>query len=117
MGNMEEMKLSSKAIKLSAEAKQEVLRLMADGNHEGKSLRIGVTGGGCAGFYYQMDFDQEKPEDIAVDFDEVRIIIDPAHLIYLEGMEIDYKGGLDSRGFIFNNPNAESTCGCGSSFG
>lgn len=117
MAKMEDVKLSSKAVKLSPEAKQEILRLMADGDHDGKCLRIGVTGGGCAGFYYQMDFDKETAQDIAVDFDEVRIIIDPAHLIYLEGMEIDYKGGLDSRGFIFNNPNADSTCGCGSSFG
>jgi iron-sulfur cluster assembly protein len=112
-----ESKLTSKAIQVTDSALEEIRRLRESGGHEGKCLRIGVTGGGCAGFYYQLDFDTEQDKDQVIAFDDVRLVVDPAHMIYLEGVELDYKGGLDSRGFIFNNPNAETTCGCGSSFG
>lgn len=112
-----EMKLKSNAIKVTESALDEIRRLREAGGHGDKCLRIGVTGGGCAGFYYQLDFDAESDKDQILEFEDVRLVVDPAHMIYLEGVELDYKGGLDSRGFIFNNPNAETTCGCGSSFG
>jgi iron-sulfur cluster assembly protein len=79
-------------------------------------LRIGVKGGGCSGFSYILGFDlPQEGDDIHV-IDGVQVILNKAHSIYLLGMEIDFVHGLDNRGFTFNNPNATSTCGCGTSF-
>lgn len=80
------------------------------------SLRIGVKGGGCSGFSYVLGFDQSQPNDDTFEINGVRVIMNKAHAIYLLGMEIDFVSGLDNRGFTFNNPNATSTCGCGTSF-
>ena len=79
-------------------------------------LRIGVKGGGCSGFSYMLGFDEQKERDTVYDFEGVRILMDKAHALYLLGMEIDWLEGLNNRGFIFNNPNAKETCGCGTSF-
>jgi len=79
-------------------------------------LRVGVEGGGCAGMNYILGFDQKKEGDSEFLIEGIRIFMNKAHGLYLAGMEIDFKNGLDARGFTFNNPNATSTCGCGSSF-
>lgn len=79
-------------------------------------LRVGVEGGGCAGMNYILGFDQKKDGDSEYEIEGIRVFMNKAHGLYLAGMEVDFKNGLDARGFIFNNPNAESTCGCGSSF-
>ncbi len=79
-------------------------------------LRIGVKGGGCSGFSYLLGFDEEKEHDSIFEFEGIRILMDKAHALYLLGMEIDWLEGLNNRGFIFNNPNAKETCGCGTSF-
>ncbi|TDS15911.1 HesB/IscA family protein [Sphingobacterium paludis] len=79
-------------------------------------LRVGVEGGGCSGMSYILGFDQMKEGDSEYSIEGIRIFMNKAHGLYLAGMEIDFKNGLDSRGFTFNNPNATSTCGCGSSF-
>ena len=79
-------------------------------------LRIGVKGGGCSGFSYLLGFDEEKERDTIYEFEGVRILMDKAHALYLLGMEIDWLDGLNNRGFVFNNPNAKETCGCGTSF-
>ncbi len=81
-----------------------------------KQLRIGVKGGGCSGMTYVLEFDTKKENDETYDLEGVSFIIDKAHSIYLIGMQVDWQGGLNSRGFTFNNPNASSTCGCGTSF-
>jgi len=86
------------------------------GVEAGKALRIGVKGGGCSGLSYLLDFDLPGPNDQEFDYAGVRVLIDPAHALYLSGMEIHYSEGLDNRGFTFNNPNASETCGCGTSF-
>ncbi len=80
-------------------------------------IRVGVMGGGCAGFQYSMDFDKE-PRDGDLSFEQggVRLFIDPMSSMYLQGVTVDYVVGLQGAGFKFNNPNARSTCGCGSSF-
>lgn len=83
---------------------------------EGKALRLGVKGGGCAGFSYVLEFDTPKDNDNIYTIEGIDIIIDKAQEIYLWGTELDFRHGLDNRGFIFNNPNATSTCGCGTSF-
>lgn len=91
--------------------------LMAkDPQAEGRALRVGVKGGGCSGLSYILDFDDRKPLDEVYDFDGVPVVVDPRHSMYLLGTEVDYKQGLNDRGFIFHNPNAKSTCGCGESF-
>lgn len=79
-------------------------------------LRIGVRGGGCSGFSYIMGFDEKKENDTEYEISGVKVIIDKTHAIYLLGMEIDFENDLNNRGFSFNNPNADDTCGCGTSF-
>jgi len=79
-------------------------------------LRIGVEGGGCSGLNYILGFDQKKDGDSEFLVDGIKVFMNQAHGMYLAGMEIDFQSGLNARGFMFNNPNAESTCGCGTSF-
>lgn len=79
-------------------------------------LRLGVEGGGCSGMNYILGFDQMKDGDSEYEIEGIRVFMNKAHGMYLAGMEVDFKNGLDARGFTFNNPNATSTCGCGSSF-
>ena len=81
------------------------------------ALRIAVVGGGCSGFQYNLGFDDtSRPDDVALEQHGVRILVDSASLQYLQGMTIDYVHGLHGAGFKFINPNADRTCGCGSSF-
>lgn len=95
----------------------EIKRLM---NEEGfdntQYLRVGVKGGGCSGMTYVLGFDKKEDKDEVYEIDGIKFLINPAHGIYLTGMEIHFEGGLNSRGFTFNNPNASKTCGCGTSF-
>lgn len=79
-------------------------------------LRVAVEGGGCSGLSYKLGFDYKTEDDQLFESNGVEVIVDTKHLMYLEGISIDYPDGLDARGFTFNNPNAEETCGCGSSF-
>lgn len=79
-------------------------------------LRVGVKGGGCSGLSYVLDIDEKKEYDEIFDYKAFSLIIDKRHLMYLEGTKLDFSEGLDNRGFTFDNPNAQSTCGCGSSF-
>jgi iron-sulfur cluster assembly protein len=80
-------------------------------------LRLGVLGGGCSGLSYQFKFDlKPRPNDKVYEFDGVRIVVDPKSLLYLHGMTLDYKESLMQSGFVFDNPNAEKGCGCGTSF-
>ncbi|SMO62337.1 HesB/IscA family protein [Solitalea koreensis] len=80
-------------------------------------LRVGVEGGGCAGMNYVLGFDKKKEGDEEFYYEGVKVYLNKAHGMYLIGMEVDWQDGLNSRGFTFNNPNASSTCGCGTSFG
>lgn len=79
-------------------------------------LRVGVKGGGCSGFSYILGFDQQTEKDEVYEINGIKVIMQKAHGIYLIGMEIDWVEGLNNRGFSFNNPNANETCGCGTSF-
>ena len=104
-------------VKLTKTATEEITRLF-NNREEGtdKMLRIGVKGGGCSGFSYVLEIDEKMERDEVFEIEGIPCIIDPSHSMYLFGMEIDWKNGLDARGFIFNNPNAATTCGCGTSF-
>lgn len=79
-------------------------------------LRVGVKGGGCSGFSYILGFDLPQENDEIFESGGIRVVMNKAHAIYLLGMEVDFVNGLQNRGFTFNNPNASSTCGCGTSF-
>lgn len=80
-------------------------------------LRVGVKGGGCSGFSYILDLtESRKDTDEEFEMHGVRVICDPKSLLYLNGTTIDFKDEIMERGFVFNNPNANTTCGCGSSF-
>lgn len=79
-------------------------------------LRVGVKGGGCSGFSYVLGFDKMQDNDDTFEIGGLRVVMNKAHAIYLLGMEVDFHNGLDNRGFTFENPNAKSTCGCGTSF-
>lgn len=82
-----------------------------------KVLRIGVKGGGCSGLSYVLGFDEKDENDNEYEHEGIPFVMNRSHELYLAGMEIDWENGLNNRGFTFSNPNASSTCGCGSSFG
>ncbi|MGV8877795.1 MAG: HesB/IscA family protein [Sphingobacteriaceae bacterium] len=79
-------------------------------------VRVGVEGGGCSGMSYVLGFDQKKDGDQELYINGIKVFMHKAHGLYLVGMQVDFQDGLNSRGFTFNNPNASSTCGCGTSF-
>ena len=104
-------------VRFTEGAIKEVKRLInEDAATVGKFLRVGVKGGGCSGMTYVLNFDEKKPGDQVYHTEELTFIMDPMHEIYLFGMEVQFEGGLNSRGFTFINPNASKTCGCGTSF-
>ena len=102
-------------VHLTESAIEEIIRLMKEA--KAPYLRIGVKGGGCSGMTYVLEFDQKSENDNEFEIAGVHCIMDKSHALYLLGMEIDWSGGLNARGFTFKNPNASTTCGCGTSFG
>ncbi|MCM4155160.1 iron-sulfur cluster assembly accessory protein [Gramella sp. AN32] len=106
-------------IKVSEEAKKKISALMSE---EGFSVqqdfvRVGVKSGGCSGLSYELKFDGSKAEDDKLFEDnDVKIIVDKRSVLYLAGTILEFSGGLNGKGFVFNNPNAQRTCGCGESF-
>ena len=109
--------LISSPVSLTAGALEQLLRIRSDqGVPDHYGLRVGVKGGGCSGFSYLLGFDEPKDQDTVYEFEGVKILMDKAHALYLLGMEVDWLEGLNNRGFVFNNPNAKETCGCGTSF-
>ncbi len=106
-------------IKITEEARNKLISLMKE---DGKSLsesfvRVGVTSGGCSGLSYKLDFDSERKEnDQLIEDGDIRILVDKKSVLYLAGTTLNYSGGLNGTGFVFENPNASRTCGCGESF-
>ncbi|GGD22839.1 iron-sulfur-binding protein [Hyunsoonleella pacifica] len=106
-------------IKVSDTAKKKVIELMTDDGYNASTdyIRVGVKSGGCSGLSYDLKFDKEQQEDDKVFEDNgVKIIVDKKSFLYLIGTTLEYSGGLNGTGFVFNNPNANRTCGCGESF-
>lgn len=105
-------------IAISEKAAEKIKKVFADQQMpEGSCLRVGIKGGGCSGFSYTLDVtDKPAADDEVFESNGVRIVTDPKSYLYLNGTTIDYEEGLLKGGFIFNNPNAKRSCGCGSSF-
>jgi iron-sulfur cluster assembly protein len=104
-------------ITVTESAKKQAIRLMEDDGKTGYFIRVGVSGGGCSGLMYQLDFDNEEREgDKVFEDNGVKIVVDKKSYLYLIGTTLDFSGGLNGKGFVFVNPNADRTCGCGESF-
>ncbi len=105
-------------ITVSENAKQRALRLIQEEKRPADTfIRVGVEGGGCSGLSYKLEFDNQLKEGDQVFEDKgIKIVVDKKSFLYLVGTELDYTGGLNGKGFVFNNPNASRTCGCGESF-
>jgi iron-sulfur cluster assembly protein len=119
---MEELNIlnhtTQERIAVTDKAAQEILRIKASDNiPDTAGLRIGIKGGGCSGFSYVLGFDEKAAEmDIVFEVNGVTMFVDQRSLAYLSGTELDFSDGLNGRGFVFNNPHAVKTCGCGNSF-
>ena len=108
----------SKPVTMTEGAIRQVRKLMEqEGFDPSQKLRVGVKGGGCSGMTYILGFDQPTEKDKAFEIEGIGCIMNTAHEMYVYGMEIDWQDGLNNRGFTFKNPNASTTCGCGTSFG
>jgi iron-sulfur cluster assembly protein len=106
-------------ITMTESAIAEIKRIRAaDPSNANSHLRVQVVGGGCSGMSYKLDFETtpETAFDRVFEEDGVKLVIDKKSFIYLTGTELDFSGGLNGKGFVFSNPNAKRTCGCGSSF-
>lgn len=106
-------------IKVSDTAKKKIIELMTDDGFDATTdyVRVGVKSGGCSGLSYDLKFDNKKGEDDKVFTDnDIQIAVDKKSFLYLAGTILEFSGGLNGKGFIFNNPNANRTCGCGESF-
>ena len=108
---------TSNPVSLTPGAILAVRKLMLEpGFDNQQALRIGVKGGGCSGMTYILGFETPGPKDQSFEIEGIPCIIDPSHEMYIYGMQVDWQDGLNNRGFTFKNPNASSTCGCGTSF-
>ena len=104
-------------IKVTENAKTQALQLMRDDGNEGYFIRVGVKGGGCSGLMYELTFDNSLNEnDKSFTDNGVEVVVDKRTFLYLVGTTLDFSGGLNGKGFVFSNPNADRTCGCGESF-
>ena len=104
-------------ITVTENAKSKALQLMKDDGNEGYFIRVGVKGGGCSGLMYELKFDNTLNENDKSFMDNgIKIVVDKKSFLYLIGTTLDFSGGLNGKGFVFSNPNADRTCGCGESF-
>ena len=106
-------------IKVSDHAKEKAIQLMTEEGFKPFEdyIRVGVKSGGCSGLEYVLKFDNERADaDQVFEHNGIKIIVDKKSILYLAGTTLEYSGGLNGKGFIFNNPNANRTCGCGESF-
>jgi iron-sulfur cluster assembly accessory protein len=104
-------------LELTESAARKARGLLATSDQPDAALRVAVRNGGCSGMRYELLFDREaRPGDEALDFDGLRVVVDPESAVYLEGVRIDYSDALNDAGFKIENPKAQETCGCGESF-
>ena len=104
-------------IKVTDNAKSKALQLMQEDGKSGYFIRVGVKGGGCSGLMYELDFDNViNDSDKLFEDNGIQVVVDKKSFLYLVGTTLDFSGGLNGKGFVFSNPNADRTCGCGESF-
>lgn len=109
--------METEIINLTSKAQEYLQNLVSTQDETKSGIRVSVIGGGCSGLSYKIDFGDEKEKDRILKFENGLVIfIDPKSSIYLKGVTLDYQDGLNGKGFIFKNPNATNTCGCGESF-
>jgi iron-sulfur cluster insertion protein len=109
--------IDESSLQFTQAAARKVRELMLEEGNPSLKLRVYIQGGGCSGFQYGFSFDEDSQEDdLAVETDGVTLIVDPVSLQYLGGAEVDYSESLQGSQFVIRNPNAKTTCGCGSSF-
>ena len=104
-------------IQVTEKAKNKAIQLMNEEGKDGFFIRVGVKGGGCSGLMYELTFDdQVKEDDKSFKDNGMQVVVDKKSFLYLIGTTLDFSGGLNGKGFVFTNPNADRTCGCGESF-
>jgi len=104
-------------IKISNSAKERLLYLLDKGNEKKQFVRVGVESGGCSGLNYKLDFDSSRnDDDELIEDNDIKLLINKKSFLYLVGTTLEFSDGLNGKGFVFNNPNASRTCGCGESF-
>ena len=104
-------------ILVSDNARDKLNQLLIEDNGGKKYVRVGVESGGCSGLVYKLDFDDSmNNEDELVEHNDIKLIINKKSILFLAGTTLEYSSGLNGKGFVFNNPNANRTCGCGESF-
>lgn len=103
-------------ITVTENAVEQIKKLQTKMSHEGKPLRVAVVGGGCSGNQYSMGFDDEKEGDSKFETGGVTVLVDDQSLAMLDGIELDFVENIQGSNFVFNNPNATGSCGCGNSF-
>ncbi|MCH7817984.1 MAG: iron-sulfur cluster assembly accessory protein [Candidatus Marinimicrobia bacterium] len=107
----------AKGIAVTPEASSHLSELMTNDGKAGYGLKVGVKGGGCSGLQYELTFEKEPKNDEKIfESNGLRIFVDLKSYLYLRGLSLDFSGGLNGKGFVFSNPNAVKTCGCGTSF-
>ncbi len=116
--DVQEQQTQNEEIFMTRRAAEEIRKIKAENNiPETHALRIGVKGGGCSGLSYVLGFDEKSRDaDVIFSLEGLTVHVDPKSLMYLAGTTLDFSGDLNGRGFVFNNPNARKTCGCGQSF-
>ena len=111
------MSEQNEIFKISDKAKEQIKKIFEkETPDENRGMRVGVVGGGCSGLSYKIDFSDKKENDNILTYEGFRVFIDPKSAIYLKDSTLDFSDGLNGKGFIFTNPNAQNTCGCGESF-
>ncbi len=108
--------VNSRLVNLTEAAKTQVLALLSAEGNASLGLRLGIKGGGCSGLSYVLDFTEEREGDTVMEFEGFRVYLDRKSTIYLSGITLDHQSGLEGKGFVFQNPAATNTCGCGESF-
>lgn len=116
MKHREKMEATNNVIQITEKAIEQLSKIVADSSSTDGGVRVGVIGGGCSGLSYKIDFGQEKESDKVIEIKDFKLFIDPKSSIYLKGTILDFQDGLQGKGFVFSNPMAKNTCGCGESF-
>lgn len=110
------METKNEVVVLTDTAKDYLKQLLKTESNSPDGVRISLASGGCSGLSYELNFDKSKENDLITEYDGIKVLVDPKSALYIYGLRLDYQGGLNGKGFIFDNPNAEKSCGCGTSF-